>query len=123
MMLPGTATQQRGGPGSFYCLGHPERPTCQARTQHVESVQKTTNTYTNGAMFRFGSDEKVASTGNCPNIGLLEVARDYLFFSPVFLVCCVAFGSALCACIDRVGLKGSLSTCAARRKVKEKAVG
>jgi hypothetical protein len=27
-----------------------------------------------------------------------------------FLVCCVAAGSALCACIDRVGLKGSPST-------------
>src|SRR6266403_655071 len=30
--------------------------------------------------------------------------------SAAFLVCCVAAGSALCACIDRVGLKGSPST-------------
>src|SRR6266403_4616684 len=62
-------------------------------------------------MLRFECDEKGASTGICSGIELLEAAaRDHLTLSAAFLVCCVAAGSALCACIDRVGLKGSPST-------------
>ncbi len=76
-------------------------PAYRARTQHVESVQKATKAGTIREMFRFESDEKVACTGNCPGIGQLEGCTRLPILPAVFLVCCVAFGSALCACIDR----------------------
>jgi hypothetical protein len=52
-------------------------------------------------MLRFECDEKGASTGICSGIELLEWLRPPTL-SAAFLVCCVAAGSALCACIDRV---------------------
>src|SRR5258708_11379963 len=72
MMLPATVTQQRGVPSSFYCMVIQSAPAYRARTQHVESVQKATKAGTIREMFRFESDEKVACTRNCPNIGQLE---------------------------------------------------
>jgi hypothetical protein len=67
--LPVTVTQQWGIFGNlFFSLSR--TPRYEARTQHLESVQKATKATTIRKKFRFEYDEKGARTGICSSICL-----------------------------------------------------
>src|SRR5260370_27515610 len=99
MMLPATVTQQRGVPSSFYCMVIQSAP----RTERALSMSNRSKKRLRPA--RFGKCLGLSLTKKwhvpviVPVSDSLKVARAHLILPAVFVVLCVAFGSALCACI------------------------
>jgi hypothetical protein len=101
VMLPVTLTQRLGHPGNRFLiiLIVERRPVTDRGLSTL-----------NGSKKRPRVEKKGASTVFVPVSGCWSGCTRPPTLPVAFLVCCVAAGSALCACIDRVGLKGSPST-------------